>query len=360
MEHQNDTAQLLDLMVRPAFCVKDGRICHANPEAARSGISAGEDVHPLLATGQQEYRDFKGGNLYLTLRVGSASVGATVSRLLDHDIFVLDQDDEQAQLQTMALAAQELRTPLSNIMTVADDLFPLAAQSQDPAAQELAARINRGLYQMLRIVGNMSDAYRYSKDTQPRMEYRNICSVWDEFWNRSAHLVRHADITLQYTGLKESITCLIDAEKLERAANNMLSNAIKFTPKGGTIHVRLTRTGDMLYLTVQNSGTAIPEELRGSLHNRYLRQPGVEDSRYGIGLGMVLIRSAAAAHGGAVLMEHLPEQGTRITMTMQIRQDGSAVRSPVMLVDYAGEWDHNLMELSEILPTSFYGKDATN
>ena len=112
----------------------------------------------------------------------------------------------------------------------------------------------------------------------------------------------------------------------------------------------------MLHLSVFNSGDAVPEELRGSIHTRYMRRPGIEDVRYGIGLGMVLVRSAAAAHGGTLLMEHLKGQGTRVTMTMQIRQDsGSFVRSPVLPYDYAGELNHLLVELSDSLPAELYG-----
>ena len=210
---------------------------------------------------------------------------------------------------------------------------------------------------MLRIVGNMSDAYRYSKESQSHMEIRDICAIWDEFFSNSAQLIAHAGIKLQYTGLQESVYCLIDSEKLERAANNILSNAAKFCAKGSTIDVRLTRRGSMLYLSVQDDGSGIPQQLRSSVYSRFHRQPGIEDGRFGIGLGMVLIRSAAAIHGGTVLIEQLPSQGTRITMTMQIRQSGdSAVRSPAFRVDYAGEQDHRLIELSESLPTSLYAK----
>ena len=355
MEHQHDITQLLDLMIYPAFCVKDGKITYANRDALHCGICEDAPISKLIVTGQQEYADFQDGNLYLTIRIDDTCFGTSVSRFQDFDIFVLDQDVQQVQLQTMALAARELRTPLSNIMAVAEDLFPLQSQQDDPATQAQAARINRGLYQLLRIIGNMSDAYRYSIETEPRLEYRDICSVWDEFWAHNAELVSHADITLNYSGLRESIFCLADTEKLERAASNMLSNALKFTPKGSTIDVKLTRRGKMLYLTMQNSDNSTDEAQRGNFYSRYLRTPGIEDSRFGIGLGMVLIRSAATMHGGTVLMEHLKEQVTRITMSMQIRQDASSiVRSPVLRIDYAGERDHKLIELSEILPPELY------
>ena len=258
----------------------------------------------------------------------------------------------------MALAAQELRQPLTGILTVADRLFPLDGADSDPNTQEQVARINRGLFQMLRIVSNMSDAYRYSQETGANQEARDIGALFDEIFQNAAPLIQHTQITLRYTGLEESVLCLADEEKLERAVNNILSNAVKFTPAGGTIDARLTRKGHMLYLTVQDSGEGISEPVKGNLYTRFQRSPGIEDSRYGIGLGTVLIRSAAACHGGTVLMEPAPGQGNRITMTMAIRQskDGM-VRSPRLRTDYAGERDNRLIELSEVLPPALYRKE---
>ena len=83
----------------------------------------------------------------------------------------------------------------------------------------------------------------------------------------------------------------------------------------------------------------------------------MEDGRYGIGLGMVIIRTAAAAHSGTVLIQHPKDAGTRITMTLPIRQDTDPmVRSDLLRVDYAGEQNHRLLELSDCLPASAYLK----
>ena len=99
------------------------------------------------------------------------------------------------------------------------------------------------------------------------------------------------------------------------------------------------------------SGT-IPEELLPTLFTRYLRQPGLEDGRFGIGLGMVLIRGAAANHGGTVLIDHPEEDLTRITMTLAIRQNTATVfRSPLLHTDYSGERDHTLLCLLYTSPS---------
>ena len=117
----------------------------------------------------------------------------------------------------------------------------------------------------------------------------------------------------------------------------------------------------MVYFSVQDSGCGIEESFRGNLFSRYTREPGLEDSRHGIGLGLSLICSVAALHGGTVLVDHPLETGTRVTMTMAIRSGSSTtLHSPRIRVDYAGEWDHSLLELSDILPTSLYESQKEN
>lgn len=356
MEQIEEAISMLDLMVRPAFCAKDGIIVQVNNAASNRMIHANTPVAQLLHTGSQEYADFQGGCLYLTLSLSGIPCGASVTRMGGFDVFLLEEED-QAELQSMALAAQELRKPLTNIMTVADGLFPLAEADMDPSMQDQVARINRGLFQMQRIICNMSDAYRYCQDTGVFQQTRDIGAVLNEVFSNAAPLLRQIGIDLRYTGLRESVFCLADEEKLERAINNILSNAVKFMPKNGIIEAKLSRSGQMLYLTVQDNGSGILEGLRNSIYTRFRREPCLEDSRFGIGLGMVLIRSAAVAHGGTVLLDQTTEGLNRLTMTISIRQNTeSVVRTPANLLipDYAGERDHRLLELSEVLPAELY------
>lgn len=355
MEQFTDALGMLDLMARPAFCVKDGTIIKVNFSAAGLMIGSGTPVADLLQTGQEEYAAFSGGCLYLNLSVSGHCLGASVTRMAGFDVFCLEQDADNAELQAMALAARELREPLSSVMITAERLFPVSGLDEDPKTREQVGRINRGLFQMLRVISNMSDAGRYCTDTSNRQEIRDICSVLEEAFTKAAALVEHTGITLRYEGYPEPIYSLTDIEKLERAVFNIISNAIKFTPKDGTIEAKLTRRNNKLYLSVQDSGCGIAEDLRSNVFSRYTRQPGIEDGRFGIGLGMVLIRAAAALHGGAVLIDQPTGSGTRITMSLSIRRDTRGqLRSPMLTMDYAGERDHGLIELSDTLPASLY------
>ena len=359
MESLEITMGMLDLMVRPAFCVKDGIVAGANQDALRLLIQPGTPMEALLPEDAEEYRNFREGCLYMTLHILGQPLDASVTKNGEYEIFVLEQEADHAELTAMALAAQELREPLANVMAVADRLFPVVGT--EPAIQDQASRINRGLFQMLRIISNMSDAARYTQETQPRQEMREITAFLEEIFQKAKGLIEQTGTKLEFRNLHENIYTLIDSEKLERGIYNLLSNALKFTPANGTIEVTLTRRGKKLYLTIQDSGTSVDPKLRGSIHERYRRNPGLEDGRFGIGLGMVLIRAAASAHGGTVLMEYPPEKGTRITMTLRIRQHSSGIfHASPLKVDYAGERDHGLMELSDALPAKVYRKDNIN
>lgn len=352
MEKQRNTPAIIDLVVCPGFCVKNSKIVQVNDAAKRFFLAPEMDVRDLLLTGKEEYANFSGGCLYLSVKLADQSQGALVTRIDDQDIFLVDADTELRELQLLALAAQELRMPLSNIMLSADRLAPMQTE---PKCQDQMARLNRGTAQLLRLVGNMSDALRYRQGCQ--MQSRNVTALLEEVFEKAGALAQSLGITLTFTGLPQDVYSLVDSEQLERAVLNVLSNALKFTPQGGTVEATLTKKGRLLRLTIQDSGSGIGKGILQNIFSRYRRPPSLEDSRFGLGLGMVLVRTAAANHGGTVLIDQ-PDVGTRVTMTLRIQEPTDTVlHAKVLSFDYAGERDHALVELSESLPVEFYLED---
>ncbi len=342
-EHKEHIVSILELMLRPAFSVEGGCIRHVNQAASRYLLTPGTAIAPLICSGQDEYAQFTGGSLYITLQLGEDPIGVCVTRMGEYDLFLPDQQEDIAELRAMALAAKELREPLTGILAITGRM-----QEDAPSAQ-----LNRRLFQMMRTICNMSDAFRYAQAGAGRMEYVEISAFFEDILEKSADLLNSAGVSVQYSGLSEAIYTLADPERLERAVYNMLSNAAKFSVADSVIEVTVTRKGNRLSLSVINPGTGILDS--ANVFNRFQREPRLEDRRFGLGLGMVMIRSAASAHGGAVLIDE-PESGrTRTTMTLRLQHSkDTAVRSPVLRIDYAGEWDHALLELSDCLPAEVY------
>lgn len=341
MEKQYTKLNLLDLMANPAFLVCDGKVCQCNPAAAALPLDSGTDIFPLLLTGQNEYSSFEDGCLYVTITIHGTAWNASVVRTEDGNIFVLDAQEESPELRALALAARELRSPLSDALIAAEHL----------ESSEATAKINRTLYRLLRIVSNMSDAGIAGGDK----ELQNLPALFAQYFEHAAALAEGNGVTLTYHGLNEDILGLVNSQLLERAVLNILSNSLKFTPKNGKISAKLVRKEDFLLLQVCDSGSGIPNEILGTLFCRHQRSPAIEDSRLGLGLGMQLIRQAAACHGGTVLVDRPEGWSTRITMTIRIEEPtDNVLHTHRMRFDYAGERDHALVELSDVLPPSVY------
>jgi signal transduction histidine kinase len=140
----------------------------------------------------------------------------------------------------------------------------------------------------------------------------------------------------------------VDSALLTRAIHNLLSNSMKFSP-GREIGLELQRSGKLYRIRFRDPGGVLPPDP----FTRYLREPGLEDPRCGLGMGMQLVRSAAIAHGGTVLMTALPGGGLLTELCLPIRLE-STVRSPRRPISYTGERDTLLVELSDVLPPEFY------
>ena len=346
MEQMKDSPGLLELLPHPGFLVQENIIVRVNASAAAMQVTVGTPIGELLDGCREDYGGFSGGCLYLTLSLSGALLGACALRMEAGDVFLLDGGQEDAVLQSLALASRQLRLPLSNIMISAESLFSQLPES--PEAQEATARLNRGLYQLLRLVGNMSDA----DSGLTRRETLSIGGVFDEIFEKAGTLCQQAGFHLEYSGLKEDIYAIADRQQLERAVYNLLSNAMKFSPAGSTITAWLTRRGRKLCLQIQDAGEGI---LPADLFHRYLRQNTLEDSRFGMGLGMVLVRACAASHGGTVLVNTPEGGGTRVTMTLTLRQNADDIlHSPTLRLEYTGGRDSALIELSQQLPWELY------
>lgn len=351
MEEQKNIPNNLDLVALPGFCVRGGHILYANQAARALLLSPGQEIISLLQTGSEEYQQFQNGPLYLSLNIGGQIRNAAITRTEDMDLFLLDPDSDLEDFRSMALISMELRNPLMHVISNAEQLL----SQLEPGNSDAAARMNQGLMQLMRLVCNLSDAGQYK--TISRKETRDVCSFFRELFEKAEAFTSDSGLRFSWEVPHEAIYTLIDPEQIERSVWNLISNAIKFTPRGGKIHAKLTRHGRRLSLTVTDSGSGIAENIRSTLFRRYHRMPGIEDSRFGLGLGMVIVRAAAANHGGTVLVDQPEATGTRITMTFAVEQSSeTSLCSPLLYPDYSSGWDHALVELSDCLPPKAYEK----
>jgi signal transduction histidine kinase len=110
-----------------------------------------------------------------------------------------------------------------------------------------------------------------------------------------------------------------DPERLRQLVDQLLSNAVKYSPDGGDVRVRLERDGDRAKLTITDAGIGIPENERPRLFERFFRSSaGTERGLTGTGLGLPLARAITDRHGGTIQVRH-GHPGTTMVVTVPLR-----------------------------------------
>ena len=355
MSEHTPVTEILSFITAPAFSVCNGIITHCNDAAQRLLFLEGTPIASALPQNQAEYTAFQDGCLFITLAHNNQSYSASVVRVNDTNVFVVEEEKDLTELKPLSLTAANMRQPLSSMIATAATLASSLEKNDDPKVRSQLQQMNRNLCRMHRMLCNMSDALQYADGSSNHMVCQNIVDVVEGIFQKSQKMCEQSNIRLEFSVPNETILCSIDEALLERGIYNMLSNAIKFSTEGSLIQASLICRDRRVYISIRDQGSGIPDSILNSVFSRYRRQPGLEDGRFGLGLGLVLVRCAARVHSGTVLVDQPDQIGTRITISFPIQQSVSPlVRSNVTRVDYASGWDHALLELSDVMPTTLY------
>jgi signal transduction histidine kinase len=109
-----------------------------------------------------------------------------------------------------------------------------------------------------------------------------------------------------------------DGNKLERVLDNLLDNALKYTPKGGVITVAVRPMNGQVEVRVTDTGPGIPPEYRERIFDRFTRVPGSEGRRRGLGWGLAFCSRVIEAHGGRIWVESEAGQGSTFAFTIPV------------------------------------------
>lgn len=119
-----------------------------------------------------------------------------------------------------------------------------------------------------------------------------------------------------------------DESQLERVVSNLISNAVKFTPPGGEIHIICRNEGDEVVFEVRDTGVGVPEEEQSRLFTRFFRSSlSAEQEKQGTGLGLYIVKNVAQAHGGDVSVVSSPGEGSVFTVRLPVRAAAAATRA---------------------------------
>ncbi len=130
---------------------------------------------------------------------------------------------------------------------------------------------------------------------------------------------QRAQLTLTADIAPDLPPVVVEALHVRRVLANLLSNALKFTPAGGAVSVRVWREDDQVILQVADTGIGIPPEQQTRIFERFYQVDGSIRRRYGgVGLGLALVQELVEAHGGRITVESEVGRGSAFTVTLPV------------------------------------------
>ncbi|MDF2664168.1 MAG: signal transduction histidine kinase [Microbacterium sp.] len=235
--------------------------------------------------------------------------------LIVHDITALIEA-ERARDRLAATVSHELRNPLTAIIGHADLALDDPGLSPKVREQlEVIAGAGERMQKLIsEILANSRGVFR-EKDTPKTADAtRIIASSLESF--RPAAAARRVTILDDLPGAAEVVG---DAFRLRQAFDNILSNAIKYTPGGGSVHLSAEVGDDSVVLRFADTGIGIPAEDLPRIFDPYFRSRAARDSSTpGTGLGMGIVRGIIEENGGSVTLESDLGSGTTVTVVLPV------------------------------------------
>ncbi|MBY4724141.1 ATP-binding protein [Burkholderia contaminans] len=228
-----------------------------------------------------------------------------------------DQADTSNRLkdELLATVSHELRTPLNVIYGWVEVL----RNSVDHALQRQAIdAIDRSARSLTRMVGDILDASSLATgklrlDAAPV----DLARLFSDSVGTFQTAASSAGVMLEFACGSSTFIVSGDAERLRQMLSNLVSNALKFTPGGGSVHVGLVRNGTQAVLTVADTGQGVAPEFVPYVFDMFRRaDDSPASSRRGLGLGLSIVRHIAELHGGTVTAE---SAGRNLGATFTVR-----------------------------------------
>ncbi|MFD0590257.1 cell wall metabolism sensor histidine kinase WalK [Paenibacillus sp. GCM10027627] len=279
----------------------------------------------LLNRNEQEQEAVNGSLLKATFtpihRRGKGITG-TIAVLQD----VTEQEKlEQSRRQFVANVSHELRTPLTTIKSYAEALSDGALEERE-LSERFVGVISNETERMIRLVTDLLHLSRFDSNQAPlRQRKTDIPEMLDEVADRFSFMMRQKSIKASVhvdRGLKHA---WLDRDQIEQVLDNLISNAIKYTLDGGAIELAARKAGNdqFLEISVKDTGIGIPKKDLNRIFDRFYRVDKARSRNMGgTGLGLSIAREIVRAHGGAISLYSELNEGTTVTFTLPLLQEG--------------------------------------
>ncbi|MBN1483237.1 MAG: GAF domain-containing protein [Chloroflexia bacterium] len=233
---------------------------------------------------------------------------------------------DQMKTDFVATVSHDLRSPLTSIRGYADLLLKSLVEGQH---QEFVRYIKTSAEQMADLVQDLLDLGKIEAGVETVREACALNQLVQESLEAAFFQAELRKIALQQELPPERCSVSGDSRQLRQVLDNLLSNALKYSPVGGMVTVRLRRQDRQVLLEVQDSGIGIPQEALPRLFEKFYRVPSPQvDKIPGTGLGLAIVKAIVEAHDGQLWVESREGQGSRFFVALPAYANPGAATGP--------------------------------
>ena len=227
---------------------------------------------------------------------------------------------DKSRNQFVSNASHELKTPLATMKILLESMIYQPDMEAELRTEFLTDvnkeidRLNLIISDLLTLVSMDSKTMRLNRETV------NLAQLIKDTAHRLSPMAtqRNQEIKLQ---LADSCETFADSAKLTQVAYNLMDNALKYTQEGGTIRIRLIRSGRDAIFTVSDNGPGIPKEDQAHIFDRFYRVDKARGRNTGgTGLGLSIVHQMVIMHGGSISVDSEEGHGTVFTVELPIHQ----------------------------------------
>ncbi|MCX6865260.1 MAG: ATP-binding protein, partial [Verrucomicrobia bacterium] len=226
---------------------------------------------------------------------------------------------DEAKTRFFANINHELRTPLTIMLGITERLKnAVDPQSVDANIHEMTTMLEQNGLRLLKLIDDLLDLVRFDTDhvdiiRQPT----RITALIDGLLRSLVHLAEQDRVTLQWECHTDHEFIQLDCDKFDKILLNLVINAIKFTPSGGSITVNVSVTDNLLRLVVADTGVGIPAEVLPNIFERFWQVDNSATRKFrGAGIGLALVRNLTETMGGSVKVTSKVNHGTVFTIEL--------------------------------------------
>ncbi len=228
------------------------------------------------------------------------------------------------QREFVADASHELRTPLTSILA---NLELLQASLDETSLEDERAMVDSALRSSGRMSRLVGDLLLLARADAGRIGARTRCDLAEAAGNAAAEVAPTIGERTLRVENERALPVDGNPDELHRMVLNLLDNAVRHTPAGATIELRLRAEGRDAVVEVADDGPGVPPELRGQIFERFVRGEGPADTAIGggSGLGLAIVSAVAASHGGSAEVGESELGGALFSVRLPLRKSEKSI-----------------------------------